>query len=369
MRPIRSRGTRGPSARALTGLATLAVALVAAAPHARAFFAGGAWVAAGQVDGLPEADLVTGAGPGGGPHVRVFRVLQPSGVQALGPGFFPYGVAFAGGVRVAACDTDGDGRAELVTAPGPGGGPHVRVLQVDAAGQPTGVVADFLAYGAAFAGGVFVACGDVAGLGAPQIVTGAGAGGGPHVRVFALAPGAPGGAVPVLDFFAYDPAFTGGVRVAVGDVDGTAPAEIVTGPGPGGEPAVRVFRVSRVAGGALQASILTEVLAYAPAFAGGVFVAAAHIDTTGGAEVITGAGAGGGPHVRILRYDGGAVFTPLAEILAFDPLFAGGVAVAGARMTNALDTEVLAAAGPGGGAHVRSFFVSGATARVDFLAY
>jgi len=53
-----------------------------------------------------------------------------------------------------------------------------------------------------------VATGDVDGSGLARIITGAGPGGGPHVRTFTPA------AVPGLSFFAYDPGFTGGVFVA-----------------------------------------------------------------------------------------------------------------------------------------------------------
>jgi hypothetical protein len=40
---------------------------------------------------------------------------------------------------------------------------------------------------------------------------------------------------------AYDKDFRGGVNVAVGDIDGDGQAEIITGPGPGADPQVRVF--------------------------------------------------------------------------------------------------------------------------------
>src|SRR5438045_2768183 len=54
------------------------------------------------------------------------------------------------------------------------------------------------------------------------IAFGADAGGGPHVRVVDGDTGA-----EVRSFFAYDPTFTGGVRVAVGDVNGDGVADIV----------------------------------------------------------------------------------------------------------------------------------------------
>jgi hypothetical protein len=69
-------------------------------------------------------------------------------------GFFAYAPQFAGGVRVAAADFDGGGIARVVTGAGPGGGPHVRAFQV-AAGSVTATLSLF-AYDPGFTGGVFV---------------------------------------------------------------------------------------------------------------------------------------------------------------------------------------------------------------------
>jgi hypothetical protein len=56
-------------------------------------------------------------------------------------------------VRVAVGDVNGDGRADIITAPGPGGGPDVRVFD----GTSAALLSESLPYDAAFSGGVFVA--------------------------------------------------------------------------------------------------------------------------------------------------------------------------------------------------------------------
>ena len=102
----------------------------------------------------------------------------------------------------------------------------------------------------------------------PVFVTGAGAGGGPHVQVFDAATGA-----LIFGFFAYDPTFTGGVRVAATDVNGDGVPDVITAAGPGGGPHVRVFD-----GAALQTGQVVELaglFAYDPTFTGGVYIGAA----------------------------------------------------------------------------------------------
>jgi hypothetical protein len=157
-------------------------------------------------------------------------------------------------------------------------------------------IADFYAYDPAFPGGVHVAVGEVTGDGIPDIITGAGPSGGPHVRVVRV----DGSTLTELaSFYAYDPRFTGGARVSAGDIDGDGTAEVIAGAGPLGGPHVLALHI--------DGSTVTEVAsfyAYDPAFRGGVWVGAADVNGDGSSEIVTGAGEGGGPHVRVIRVDG-----------------------------------------------------------------
>ena len=234
------------------------------------------------------------------------RVFSAAGAD-VGVRWHAYDPAFQGGVRVASCDLTGDGVAEIITASGPGGGPHVRIWSASGGGLTE--LAGFFAYSPQFAGGVFVACGDVTGDGVREIITGPGPGGGPHVRVLSLS----GGVMEIASFFAEAPAFAGGVHVAAGDVDGDGVAGDYHRRGPGWRPARAGLEPPR--------RRLAEVAAfdaYDPRFSGGVSVAAGDIDGDGRAENITGAGPGGGPHVRVLSLTGSGA-TEIASFFAENP--------------------------------------------------
>ena len=294
--------------------------------------------------------IATGAGDGGGPHIRTF---DPDGAASDGNYYAP-GPGGSGSF-VAAGDINGDGVQELITAAGPGnvakvgvterdgsvlalitpfpnsnGGATVAAGNVDSSerqevivGSGPGVastvkayrlvndqleeVFSFSPYGAAFKGGVYVSAAN------GYIVTGAGAGGGPHVKVFKIT-----GGVPELfsEWMAYG-SFPGGVRVAIGSAQVPGTLNVVTGAGPGGGPHVRVFNI--------DGNPLHQFFAYAANFSGGVFVGIA-----GEARLVVGAGAGGGPHVKVLEYDpDNSTFNEVASFFAYDAKFTGGVRVAG----------------------------------------
>jgi phosphodiesterase/alkaline phosphatase D-like protein len=287
-------------------------------------FDGSVSVAYGDLNGDGVKDIVAAAGRGGGPHVKVFDGLSGNVIAS----FFAYTSSFSGGVNVAVGDLNGDGKLELITGAGFGGGPHVKAFALNFnGGQATPQeIASFFAYDASFRGGVSVAVGDVDGDGAFDIITGAGAGGGPHVKAFGF--GAPASALGTIrelaSFYAYDSKFSGGVSVASGNTDGLGADEIITGAGPGGGPHVKVF--NRATDGTVNA--VSSFFAYDPNFRGGVEVGTTPSPTPGVSAVLTGAGPGGGPHQR-----GFDISNPLGqpvEILSNfvgPSTFGGGVSV------------------------------------------
>jgi len=189
-------------------------------------------VSCGDTDGDGMDVILTGAGPGAvyGPHVRGFSL---NGTPVPGLNFLAYGTNKFG-VNVAAGDIDGDGNDEIITGAGPGEvfGPHVRAFDHDGGASVSAVPGvSFFAYGT-LKWGVNVASGDVDGDGYDEILTGAGPGAvfGPHVRGWNV-DGAAVAAMPGISFLAYG-SNRFGVRVTCGDLDGDGMAEIVTTPGP-----------------------------------------------------------------------------------------------------------------------------------------
>ena len=199
--------------------------------------------------------IVTAAGPGGGPHVRAFDL---NGTAQYNPNkLFPYPETFRKGINMAAGDIDADGQDEIITAPKKGGGPHIRIFESN--GTPRGI-----------------------------------------------------------EFWPYDPNSNTGVNIAAGDIDGDGKDELAFVPEQGSKATVKVYRYNN------EKTLIGEWDAFGEVESG-ASIAMGDIDDDGKDEIIVGAGPGGGPQVRAFEADG--TLLPI-QFFAFDQSYRGGINVA-----------------------------------------
>ncbi len=189
----------------------------------------------------------------------------------------------------------------------------------------------------------------------PETVTGLRVGGPPRVAIYNRLNS------EIKAWYAYPQSFRGGVDVAVGNIinasSGEQNAEIATSPDKGRKPEVKIWRPDGV--------FITSFMAYDESFTGGVRVATADVDNDGVDEIVTGAGVGHSPLVRIFERDG----TLIREFLAGREGFKGGIDVAGGNVTGSDIDEIITSYGPGGGTYVKVFdSQTGQTLRTS-LAY
>jgi hypothetical protein len=247
--------------------------------------------------GMPAHVIATGTGVGGSPQVQVFD--GATGAWKLN--FFAYDANFKGGVRVAVGDVNRDGSADIITAPGPGMGPLVRVFD----GKTGTLIREFYPYSTTLKSGVAVGVGDINGDGFVDIIT-APLAGNPDIRIYSGKDVSgifnPLGNSLLAQWFAYGLNFNVGANVAVGDVNHDGYADIVTGAS-AGNPHVKVYNGRDIAAHAFKGdgSLLGQWFAYALQFNVGATVSIGDVSGDGYADVITGATLGN-PDVRI--YDG-----------------------------------------------------------------
>ncbi|MBI4138651.1 VCBS repeat-containing protein [Candidatus Uhrbacteria bacterium] len=171
-----------------------------------------------------------------GRGVESLVIAQKGAVTVKTPGertvtFWPFGRSYAGSLTIAVGNANRDAASEIIV-----GRDKARPSDVRMFSRAGTELARWTAYHPQFSGGARVGIGDLDGDGLREIVTGAGPGGGPHIRVWKTDGLTWGGS-----FFAFHESERGGVSVAVGDVDGDGRDEIVVGSGEGARPRVRVF--------------------------------------------------------------------------------------------------------------------------------
>ena len=132
--------------------------------------------------------------------------------------------------------------------------------------------------------------------------------------------------------------FTGGVRVAGGDLDGDGAIDIVAGSTTQAQ--VKIF----------SGPLFTEtrtILPFGPGFQPGVHLAIGHVTGTAPLDIVTGAGAGNSPNINIFSPTGQQLGNTIA---AFQPSFVGGVRVATGDVNGDGFADIIAGTGSNGAA-------------------
>jgi len=245
--------------------------------------------------------------PGTPQYIKVVDIsTTPPGVRQ----FVAYENTYTGGTRVAVADLDGDGIAEIITAPGRNRAPEVRVFTLD--GGPLAGFPSFLAYAPAFMAGVQLTVADVNGDGKPDIIT-VPSYEAADVRIFLnrypLNPAFH--TTPDISFRAFTTASIGGAVVAAADMgrmnngsfanDPDGKAEIVVGTGAGSKATVTVFDVSGAAPTPVQTFFPFAALNLD--FLGGVSLDVARIDADAVPDILVGMGVNGTSRIEVWTWD------------------------------------------------------------------
>ena len=315
---------------------------------------------------LIETDSASGDSGGPG-FINSNGKLLIAGIVSFGPpSLFSIGVSDYARVSAFADEIDGltGGRVDTITstslfAVSPGSTslsfstPNVHIY--DAAGlNPQTIIKDIMVYNPNFTGGVVTALGDVNHDGVIDLIAGPGPGGGPNIKVIS---GVDFSTV-LFNFFAFEPTFSGGVTLASGDIDGDLYADILVGAGPGGGPRIKVFSGKNL-------TVLRDFFAFEPTFSGGVTIATGLINSGSQIDILVGAGPGGGPRLKVFD---GATLGVLMDFFVYDAAFRGGINVAAGNLYGGFTDQIIVGAGAGGGPNVR-VYDSNKNILQDFFAY
>lgn len=260
--------------------------------------------------------------------------------------------------RVTAVGSGVDGSAE-VNVYNPDG-----TLNFSFVPYPAGFNGQVDPFSTGFTGGNRVAVGDVTGDGVPDIIVGSGPTISSSVKVISGA-----NQQEVFSFTPFEAAFKGGIYVSVGDITGDNIAEIVITPDLSGGPRVIVLR------GATFGKIADFFGIEDSNFRGGARAAVGDINGDGFGDLMVAAGFGGGP--RVATFSGeplrnGTVRRLFNDFFLFEQALRDGAFITSGDLNGDGFSDIIGGGGPSGGPRVFALsgkdLIAGAAGNAQVLA-
>jgi hypothetical protein len=266
----------------------LQVDFLAYHPH----FTGGVRLAMGDVTGDGQEEIITGAGPGGGPQVRIFDLNG----NVMGQ-FFAFDEGGRTGIQLTLADTNDDGIDEILVVEDAGGTGQVRIFNRE--GHLKGSFFPFDRTNVRLS----LVAGDTDGDGQDELIISEQG----HVRIFE-------GSGRYLKEFTPSQ-FVDALTLTTADLNQDGADEIIVAAGTGHTPRIWVYN---------QGELLHSDLVFGAGFVGGVSITAADIDQNGATEIFVTPLSSGGPQVRVFN----ASLEPIGGFFAFDEKNRFGASIA-----------------------------------------
>jgi len=246
----------------------------------------------------PTSDLSSKIVVGGSPDGKFKVVGQDGDAPFVSDPFTAF--SNSSNVRSAVGDFNDDGSDDFVLATGPG--VPTQVVIIDA--KTGNVLATFNPFEATFTGGLFVAVGDIDKDGIPEVVVSPDEGGGPVIAVYSGAKlmAGEGDNAQIVRFIGIegDPGFRGGARAALGDVNGDGKVDIVISAGVLGGPRIAIFDGSTVEFGTNSPKkLIGDFSAFEESARNGAFVSVGDVNNDKKADLVFGGGPTSGSRVRL----------------------------------------------------------------------